>query len=321
MSTSWFSEIAGKAEALLDRMDQVAATSIQSAGIATPLSQNRQGTGETSLTYEPTASVGSEKTLRVPSQPSNSSPALHKTRAPYSPVSRPEAPPQATPPPSSHNAFSKSRSRVPNDESIFEFLNTPTREVSRKPHALNRRTLNKSSSQAAGKVDSQPCVDTSTRPLSGEKEKKGSNGEGEGQGGVKYEAKASVGGGGGEGHGQGSEGTQLSDDTDSGGGVTVHNIPVQSSAVRHSGERPQDTLTSAELPPDTLTSAELPPDTLTSAELHVPQEAVEPVRQPQDRGMTASNTHSVVQHQPTLGGKGEVEKDVPSEQQLVCWVE
>ena len=135
---SWLSGIAGRAEALLDRMDHVAATSIQSTGLGTP--QRDGGTTDettsrhhTSLSYEPTASVAAERPLSVPPKTSTSVLQSNKT-ASYSPVARPEAPPKTTPAPSSYNAYSKSRSSSEsNDDSIFQFLNTPSKHPATKP--------------------------------------------------------------------------------------------------------------------------------------------------------------------------------------------
>ena len=132
---SWLTGIAGRAEALLGRMDQAAATSIQSTGFVTPQrGGGAPGTDETasrhhtSLTYEPTASVGAERPLSVPSKSSTSIFQSHKTGA-YSPVARPEAPPKTTPTPSSYNAYRESRySNDANDDSIFQFLNTPSKQ-------------------------------------------------------------------------------------------------------------------------------------------------------------------------------------------------
>ena len=91
---SWFSGIAGRAEALLDRVDQAAASSIQGVGLATP---SKQRTGQTPLAYEPTATVSEEKAAGVASKPPSSPLMLQKSKTStqsYAPVSRPEAAPK-----------------------------------------------------------------------------------------------------------------------------------------------------------------------------------------------------------------------------------
>ncbi len=57
---SWFSDLAGKAESFLNQMDQVAASSLQDAGIGTPNKQQSVSPadinqGSTGLSYEPVA--------------------------------------------------------------------------------------------------------------------------------------------------------------------------------------------------------------------------------------------------------------------------
>lgn len=176
---SWLSEIAGKAEALLDRMDQAAATSIQSSGLTTPHTRTVVGQETQALTYEPTASVGVEKTHSLPPNSPRSSLPPHKQVAIYSPVAHPEPPPKTPPTPSSYTTFSKSKSSVPNDDSIFEFLNTPTRPEAKKPHVpknLNKRNLTTASSQNVNRSDSL----ARGRPLGGvEGEKERGHGEGD----------------------------------------------------------------------------------------------------------------------------------------------
>ena len=196
---SWLTGIAGRAEALLDRMDQAAATSIQVAGLS-PSTQSQGSAGqrahahETSLTYEPTASVGVEKESSISSKPSDSPLKLHKTKAPtqpYSPVAHPEAPPKTTPTPSSYQAFSKSRTNAPNDDSIFEFLNTPTKEVSgkhMKPKTLTRRAPSTSTHGVDSRLKPQAPIQTQLPPVAVSGERRGSEEEEEG-GGEKRTAK------------------------------------------------------------------------------------------------------------------------------------
>ena len=176
-SMSWLSGIAGRAEALLDRMDQAAATSIQSTGLATPQRGSGPGTEETtsrhhtSLSYEPTASVAVERPHSVPSKTSTSVFHSHKT-APYSPVARPEAPPKTTPTPSSYNAYSKSRSSSDaNDDSIFQFLNTPSKQPAMKsqPPTAAKNTLSNPQTAKPDKEVAAPYSDArSLTPLSEE---------------------------------------------------------------------------------------------------------------------------------------------------------
>lgn len=174
---SWLSGIAGRAEALLDRMDQAAATSIQSTGLATPQRGSGPGAEETtsrhhtSLSYEPTASVAVERPHSVPSKTSTSVFHSHKT-APYSPVARPEAPPKTTPTPSSYNAYSKSRSSSDaNDDSIFQFLNTPSNQPAKKsqPPTAAKKTPSNPQTAKPDKEVAAPYSDAcSLTPLSEE---------------------------------------------------------------------------------------------------------------------------------------------------------
>ena len=141
---SWLSGIAGRAEALLDRMDQAAATSLQGTGIGTsPVARSHVGTPKigSSLSYEPTASLGAELAPNLPTKSSSILGSKTRTTTPtYSPVSHPGAPPRTSPTPSSYQAFSKSRASAPNDSSIFEFLNSPSKEgVQHKSKSLTRR--------------------------------------------------------------------------------------------------------------------------------------------------------------------------------------
>lgn len=163
---SWFSEIAGRAEALLDRVDQAAASSIQGVGLGTP---PKQGAGQTSLTYEPTATVNEEKAAGVASKPPSSPLLLQKSKTPtqsYAPVSRPEAAPKTPTTPSSYQAFSKSKNAAPNDDSIFEFLNTPSKESAaekrHKPKTRAKRVPLRDSASSQMKppspVSTQPSV-------------------------------------------------------------------------------------------------------------------------------------------------------------------
>lgn len=224
---SWLSGIAGKAEALLDRMDQAAATSIQSTGLATPQTRTAlvgRETHETALIYEPTASVGVEKTLSLPPNPSRTSLPPHSQVATYSPVARPEPPPKTTPTPSS---YSKSRSSVPSDDSIFEFLNTPTRPEAGKSHLpknLNRRSLTTVSSHL-NKSDSP----AQSQPPGGAEEEKRGYGEGD-----KHEEEEGEGRMRDKNHGEREkremEKSQVIDDTDSGGGGDGSPVPPQTVA-------------------------------------------------------------------------------------------
>ena len=204
---SWLSGIAGKAEALLDRMDHAAATSIQSAGISTP----QRADHHSSLAYEPTASVAIEKSLSVPAKPPTSSLPPHKTSV-YSPVTRPEAPPQTTPTPSSYNAYSKSRSNAPNEDSIFQFLNTPTRP------SESRKTAHPPGPQR-GRRPSSPVE--AQRKKSGSMEVEGVGEGGGGEGGEEEE----------EGRGEGER--EGKEDTNNGGEEEAENdVPTPATHTR-----------------------------------------------------------------------------------------
>ncbi len=133
---SWFSELAGRAEALLDKMDQAAATSLQGVGL-TPAKDGKistpspvpadTGSHGGGLPYEPTAQPLSTTPDTPPSFKSveRFSGGGHQTGAwpPMTSSSRISAAerPKAT-------AFTSKTSHVDaNDDSLFEFLNSPSK--------------------------------------------------------------------------------------------------------------------------------------------------------------------------------------------------
>ena len=324
---SWLSGIAGKAEALLDRMDQAAATSIQSTGIATPKSQSRvdeqRPVHQTSLTYEPTASAPTDKPLSVSSKPSSSSLSLHGAGTPpksYSPVSRPETTPQTTPTPSSYNAYSKSRRSVPSDESLFQFLNTPTRQAAKKTHTpkkLSRASFQSSSTQPAVDSHLKEGGDTPGLPVSGVEE---GVEEGGGQGGGREGARSSLSEGAvdREEEGVGREDEGLSgdlrprEDTDDGGRGPPHDVPTQFSAATGNSE-----LAAGHVTPDMpLQEGVESRDTVEPG-----GQAAESGRQSAGMGERDTAHAVVVQRQPRPEGTGEKQGSTgtsqPPEHQVV----
>ena len=187
---AWLSEIAGKAEALLDRVDQVAASSIQNVGLNASPKVGMQRTSETGLPYEPTAAMGAEK--GDSSSPSSaggprsllrqSQKSTHQSNAP---ISGPETRGRSPPSPSSYKAFNRNREREPSDESIFEFLNTPTKEKKAKGQPP-RSGIRPVPSTDAIVSELEPPTRTAgvqsvgaEREKKGEKEREGGGGEGE----------------------------------------------------------------------------------------------------------------------------------------------
>lgn len=126
---SWFSSIAGKAEQILNQLDEAAATSLKDAGLATPTktpptqkSSNYDDEQSTGLSYEPIAQPTTTPPPRRPLSTSSSS-----TWASSSSWS---APPPLLRTTSGSRSFTNSgrgegRSQT-NDESLMEFLNSPS---------------------------------------------------------------------------------------------------------------------------------------------------------------------------------------------------
>ena len=309
---SWLSGIAGKAEALLDRMDQVAASSIQNTGLATPPRAVGGAAHQTSLVYEPTASVAVEKSLSVPSKPSTSSLALHKP-VPYSPVAHPEPPPQTTPIPASYHAYSKSKTSAPSDDSLFQFLNTPSRQqASRKPLTakdLNRQPSDPPSARPNLEQGVTRVRETVEQPLSEDvKVERGEGGrEGEGEGGGEGEGEGGgegEGEGGGEGGGEGEE----AGESDSGFGRETVRGEESCKEVTDSGRGAEVTSTAqanSEQIQDSSEKSSQDEDILNSID--------QPSADAPDRGVTG-----VVQHQPTVTGRGG--GGGGESQQMVCGI-
>lgn len=146
---SWFSELTGKAGALLDKMDQAAATSLQEAGIATPSpsksslgsshrdrghglsSTHDSNSGNTAAPYEPTA----YKSLNTPSERGaavaqvlvgSASGSAHLTSTPKPSVSQIKTPTTPTATATGGGGSRSERKQLATDDSIFEFLNAPS---------------------------------------------------------------------------------------------------------------------------------------------------------------------------------------------------
>ena len=128
---SWFSDLTGKAGALLDKMDQAAANSLQEAGIAAP-SPAKTTTGSKHITaprtlsgvdtgapYEPTA----YQSLNSPSERGAAVAQVLVGSASGS-AQLTSTPKQSKQPPITYG-MSQSKESV-TDDSIFKFLNTPS---------------------------------------------------------------------------------------------------------------------------------------------------------------------------------------------------
>ncbi len=123
---SWFTDLAGKAEALLNQVDQVASESLKDAGFNTP--QKAAAVSEP-LSYEPTVLTTSK-----PGQGAAIAQVLVGT-TPRTSVAKKEQlnkPIQAATP----RKFSASSSPTASDDKLFEFLNSPSQpKVSSQPRS------------------------------------------------------------------------------------------------------------------------------------------------------------------------------------------
>lgn len=129
---SWFSELTGKAGALLDKMDQAAATSLQEAGIAspspaknttesrpTPAPRTSVGGGDTGAPYEPTT----YQSLNSPSERGVAVAQVLVGSASGS-AQLTSTPKQSKQQPATYG-MSQNKDSV-TDDSIFKFLNAPS---------------------------------------------------------------------------------------------------------------------------------------------------------------------------------------------------
>ena len=152
---SWFSELTGKAGALLDKMDQAAASSLQDAGLTnTPSSKTSSsssntaasrhvgtaGSNNTSTTvpYEPTTTT--YQSLTTPSERGaavaqvlvgSASGSAHLTSTPRPSSSQKQGASSIAATSSTTTTTAGSRGRqkqLDTDDSIFEFLNTPSEQ-------------------------------------------------------------------------------------------------------------------------------------------------------------------------------------------------
>ncbi len=193
---SWFSELAGRAEALLDKMDQAAATSLHGAG-GTPAKESKPFTtppgpapGHVDVTSEP-GLLPYEPRAQPPSAKPEAPPSFHavvrSTGSGSHPVSklRTTTPPtgKVSPPehPTSTTWGSKTSQGGATDDSLFEFLNSPS-----KPKESGRGGVRKvTSSPALTKLVSPPPAPLSPVKLqpsasSGPTVNQGQRGEGGG---------------------------------------------------------------------------------------------------------------------------------------------
>ena len=175
---SWFKEITGKAGALLDKMDQAAATSLQEVGIATPpkgaSSSSRQ---EMETSRDPrTLSGGGSSVAGVPYEPttfqSQSSPSQRgaavaqvligsgssSSQLTNTPRNRPMSPATRT-----STGGKSERTSTETDDSIFEFLNAPSAVTGSKKTSTHNRVV--------------PYTPTSSRPSSARSGGSSNNGE------------------------------------------------------------------------------------------------------------------------------------------------
>lgn len=169
---SWFSELAGRAEALLDKMDQAAATSLQATGVtgrqSVPQSDStylhapvssQSFSGSTGPAYEPTAQPDTRSSLSFhdgsSSHPGTRPPPTGLKFTSYTSQRNATTEHSSSPPsPSSVSSSSSSfkRQPAPSDESLFDFLNSPSKSVS-----LN-------ASQSSGKREAGLKSQSATRP-------------------------------------------------------------------------------------------------------------------------------------------------------------
>ena len=149
MKMSWFSGLADKAESLLDRMDQAAATSLQGVGLSSSPHRNpNPHDAQPVLAYEPTAQppskpagemdsgakvaqqlIGSASGAKLLTRPKPTPPV--KSASTTSIMSADHSKPHST-------SFLGSKPKAPtvSDESLFEFLNSPSKQPT---HSSSRK--------------------------------------------------------------------------------------------------------------------------------------------------------------------------------------
>lgn len=168
---SWLSGLAGKAEAFLNQVDQAASVSLQDAGLRTPqkasLSQtytNEPSTHQvsTSLPYEPTVNATSTNQGAAVAQvlvgSASASSLLKKQSSNPTPAhtSTPKRKPPSLAPSSPFSSDIKEK--VASDDTLFEFLNTPSKS---KDVPVSRP---KTSTGYVRKLSSQRVTQLSTMP-------------------------------------------------------------------------------------------------------------------------------------------------------------
>ena len=137
---AWISQIAERAEALFENLDQATASSMEKAGIATPRKtpsdhrERREVEQESTLSFTSGSSLGPSQPVRGGREAKPTTPTPAKPATPATPTQDTSLPLK------SPSASAKEY----NDESLFEFLNTPSKQ----PHSGARRGSSRTSSTA-----------------------------------------------------------------------------------------------------------------------------------------------------------------------------
>ena len=142
---AWLSQIAERAEALFENLDQATASSMEKAGIATPRKtpsdhrERREVEQESTLSFTSGSSLGPSQPVRGGREAKLTTPTQAKPTTPTQ--AKPTTPTQDTSLPlKSPSASAKEY----DDESLFEFLNTPSKQ----PQSGTKRGSSRSSSTA-----------------------------------------------------------------------------------------------------------------------------------------------------------------------------
>lgn len=133
---AWFSSIAGKAEQLLNQLDEAAATSLREAGVATPNKTQAPPTSSepvepdpvtrTGLSYEPVAQPLATPTSRR-SQPVASRPLVASSDVTPPTWNSWDVPFSSSSPKVSHSFVGDGRGqKAKDDDSLLDFLNSPS---------------------------------------------------------------------------------------------------------------------------------------------------------------------------------------------------
>ncbi len=160
---SWLSGLAGKAEALLNQVDQAASDSLKEAGFSTPQKEIQSNTIVTeSLSYEPSVLTTKPGQRGVVAQ------ALVGTTPRTSVVKKEQINERVhTIAPRTSSVSSSLKSSVPSDDKLFEFLNSPSQPKTLSPSRLPSAPISHSTKKTPLPTSkSVPLISSHQPPLS-----------------------------------------------------------------------------------------------------------------------------------------------------------